>query len=176
MKHITQTLLIIVSAIILTFSAACGTIEATDDSQHVAKLAAKIAEFDLPEGYAPEFSAEMLGYTLAAYKGESGPSHLYFIQSENEADGKELERMLTQLAPGASDPNTRLTVIENRTTTVRGQEAAMVISEGTNSENVAYRQLTVSFQGKGGPAMLVFSDSVELWDQGTVDTFLQSIQ
>ena len=176
MKHITQTLLIIVSAIILALSAACGTIEATDDSQHVAKLAAKIADFELPEGYAPEFSAEMLGYTLAAYKGEGGPSHLYLIQSENEADGKELERMLTQLAPGASDPNTRLTVIENRTTTVRGQEVTLVVSEGTNSENVAYRQVTAGFQGKGGPAMLVLSQSVELWNQESVDAFLQSIQ
>ena len=176
MKHITQTILMVVSAIILTLLAACSTIEATDDSQHVAKLASKIADFDLPEGYTPEFSAEMLGYTLAAYKRASGPSHLYFIQSENEADGKELERMLTQLAPGVSDPNTRLTVIENRTTTVRGQEVALVVSEGTNSENVAYRQLTVGFQGKGGPAMLVLSESVELWDQASVDAFLQSIQ
>jgi hypothetical protein len=176
MKRITQTMLIIISAIIMTLSAACGTIEATDDSQHVTKLASKIADFDLPEGYAPEFSAEMLGYTLAAYKGASGPSHLYFIQSENEADGKELERMLTQLAPGASDPNTRLTVIENRTMTIRGQEVAMILSEGTNSENVAYRQVTVGFQGKGGPAMLVFSESLDLWDQETLDAFLQSIQ
>lgn len=176
MKHITQIMLVIVSAIILILSSACGTIEATDDSQHVAKLASKIADFDLPTGYAPEFSAEMLGYTLAGYKGASGPSHLYFIQSENEADGEELERMLTQLAPGSSDPNTRMTVIENRTATVRGQEVAVVVSEGTNSDNVAYRQVTVGFQGKGGPAMLVLSESVELWDQETIDAFLQSIQ
>jgi hypothetical protein len=176
MKRITQIMLVIVSAIILTLSSACGTIDATDDAQHVAKLAAKIADFDLPAGYAPEFSAEMLGYTLAAYKGESGPSHLYFIQSENEADGKELERMLTQLAPGSSDPNTRLTVIENRTTTVRGQEVTLVVSEGTNSEKVAYRQVTAGFQGKGGPAILVLSESVDLWDQASVDAFLQSIQ
>jgi hypothetical protein len=97
------------------------------------------------------------------------------IQSENEADGKELEQMLPQLVPGSSDPNTRMTVIENRTATVRGQEVAVVVSEGTNSENVEYRQATVGFQGKGGPAMLVFTESAELWNQETVETLITSI-
>lgn len=176
MKHITQAMLVFVSVTILTLSSACGTLEATNDPQHVTELASKIADFDLPAGYSPEFTTEIAGYTLAAYKGTAGPSHLYLIQSENEADGEELERMLTQLVPGSSDPNTRLTVIENRTATVRGQEAAMIVSEGTNSENVPYRQVTVGFQGKGGPAMLVFSETIEQWNQESVDAFFQSIE
>ena len=176
MKQITQIMLIVVSAIILAILSACGTAEATSDSKHVTKLASKIADFDPPAGYASEFSAEMLGYTLAAYKGASGPSHLFLIQSEKESDGEELERMLTQLAPGSSDPNTRMTVIENRIATVRGQEVAVVVSEGVNSENISYRQITVGFQGKGGPALLVLSETVESWDQAAVDTFLASIQ
>jgi hypothetical protein len=176
MKQITQITLVVISAIILAISSGCGTVEATDDSQHVTKLAAKIADFDLPIGYTPEFTAEMLGYTLAAYKGASGPSHLFLIQSEEESDGEELERMLTQLAPGSSDPNTRMTVVENSTATVRGQEVAVVMTEGVNSEKVSYRQITVGFQGKGGPALLVLSETVEGWDQAAVDTFLASIQ
>lgn len=176
MKQITQIMLVVISAIILAILSACGTVEATNDAQYVTKLASKIADFDLPADYLPEFSAEMAGYTLAAYKGASGPSHLYLIQSKNQSDGKELERMLTQLAPGSSDANTRMTVIENRTTTVRGQEVAVVVSEGVNSENISYRQITVDFQGKGGPALLVLSETVEGWDQAAVDTFLASIQ
>jgi len=176
MKQITQIMLVVVSAIMLAISSACGTVEATDESQHVTKLASKIADFDLPAGYTSEFSAEMLGYTIAAYKGTSGPSHLYLIQSAKESDGEELQRMLTQLAPGSSDPNTRMTVIENGIATVRGQEVAVVVSEGVNSENVSYRQITVGFQGKGGPALLMLSETVEGWDQAAVDTFLASIQ
>jgi hypothetical protein len=52
----------------------------------------------------------------------------------------------------------------------------VVVSEGVNSENVSYRQITVGFQGKGGPALLVLSETVEGWDQTVVDTFLASIQ
>jgi len=176
MKQITQIMFFAISTISLAILAACGTVEATNDSQHVTDAAAKIADFDLPADFVPQFNAAMSGYTVAAYKGPNGPSHLFLIQSEKEADGPELEKMLKELAPGASDPNTRLTVIENRKVTVRGQEVDMVISEGTNSENIKYRQATVGFAGKGGPARLVLSETVTNWDQEAVDAFLQSIQ
>ena len=165
-----------IAVTLLAILSACGTLEATNDSEHVAKLASKIADFDLPEGYGSEFSAEMAGYTLAAYKGTSDPSHLYLIQSEKEGDGEELERMLTQLAPGSSDPDTRMTVIENRPVTVRGQEVTLVISDGVNHEGDSYRQGMVAFQGKGGPALVVLSESLDLWSDETVNAFLASIQ
>lgn len=139
-------------------------------------LGATIAEFDLPEGYTPEFSASMLGYTVASYKGPDDPSHLYLIQSENEADGEELAKMIEQLVPGSSSSETDMTVIENRPVTVRGQEATLVVSEGVNSENVSYRQISVAFDGKGGPALLMFSESAAAWDQDAVDALLQSIK
>jgi hypothetical protein len=167
---------IVLAAILLAILSACGTMEATNDPEHVMKLASNIADFELPEGYTSEFSAEMAGYTLAAYKGASGPSHLYLIQSEKEADGKELENMLTQLAPGSSDPNTRMTVIENRPGSIRGQEVTLVISDGTNSDGEYYRQITAAFQGKGGPALLVFSETIDRWNDEMIDALLTSIQ
>jgi hypothetical protein len=176
MKTITTIRLIIISAIILIAAAACGRLEATNDAEHVNKLASQIADFDAPAGFMEEFSVEMSSYTLASYKGGAGPSHLYIIQSENKADGEELEKMLTEMAPGNKDWKTRMTVIENRPATVRGQEATLVISEGVNHENVTYHQATVAFEGKGGPAMLVFSDTLENWDLEAIEAFLASIQ
>jgi hypothetical protein len=176
MKPITSQVLIVLSALMLAILSACGPARAIDENQNVADIASKIADFDVPVGYTPELGAHLLGYSLASYKGTTGPSHLYVVQSENESDEAELQKMLEQMAPGSSDRNTRMTVVENRAATVRGQETAVVISEGTNSDNVTYRQATVAFQGKGGPALLVFSESVELWDQDALDAFLQSIQ
>ncbi len=141
-----------------------------------ASAAAKIADFNVPAGFAPEFAVEVHGYVAVSYKGPGGPSHLYLIQTDNEADGEELENMLAQLAPGASDPQTRMTVIENRNATVRGQQVTVVISAGLNSDQVQYREATVVFHGKGGPALLVFSDSAERWSQEALDTLLGSIQ
>jgi hypothetical protein len=101
---------------------------------------------------------------------------LYLIQSEKESDGDELAKMLAQLAPGSSDPNTRMTVSLERPVTLRGQEVTLIVSEGVNSENVSYRQITAAFEGKSGPALLMFSETVEDWDQAAVDEFLASIR
>jgi len=148
---------------------ACATKEVATDGD------AGIAEFDLPAGYIYDFDTSVLGYTVEAYKGQNGPSHLYLIQSEKQSDGNELAKMLSQLAPGSSNLDTRITVIETHTAKLRGQDATVVISEGINSENVRYRQITVAFEGNGGPALLVFSESVDAWDQEVVDAFLESI-
>jgi hypothetical protein len=145
-------------------------------SDDVAKAAASIAEFALPANYAPEFTAQLGGYTAVAYNPGDGHSHLYLIQSDKEADREKLAQALTDLVPGSSDPNTRLTVVENRATTIRGEAATVVISDGVNHDGNTYRQVTVAFQGKGGPALLVLSEPSESWDQSIVDALLASIQ
>jgi hypothetical protein len=165
-----QKTLFAAGVVITLFSLfACSANKATLDA------GATIAEFDPPTGYTSEFSTSMLGYSVVAYKGQNAPSHLYLIQSEKESDGDELAKMLAQLVPGSSNADTRMTVIENRQVTVRGQETTLIVSEGVNSENVSYRQISAAFEGKGGPALLLFSESAEAWDQEAVDAFLESI-
>jgi len=145
-------------------------------SATVDEAGSKIADFDLPAGYTFEFNTSMLGYTVASYKGPNGPSHLYLIQSEQESDRDELAKMLTQLVPGAGDLDSDITVIENRPATIRGQDVTLIVSEGLNSANVPYRQVTAAFEGKGGPTLLVFSETVGAWDQAAVDEFIASIR
>ena len=165
-----KTLFVASLVITLVSLFACTTQQAASDA------GAKIADFDLPGGYTAEFSTSILGYTVAAYKGQNDPSHLYLIQSENESDGDELAKMLTQLVPGSSNSDIRMTVTENRPVTLRDQETTLIVSEGVNSENVSYRQVTAAFDGKGGPALLMFSETVDAWDQAAVDEFLASIR
>ena len=138
---------------------ACGaSITLNTDSESVASTAAEIADFELPAGYHADFSASLLGYNAAAFHPGDGHSHLYLIQSKNESDGEKLAQMLGELVPGASDQQTRMTVIETRPVTVREQDVTLVISDGVNSEGETYRQAAVPFQGKGGPALLVLSE------------------
>ena len=170
----TKVVLLVILTILLTACGAINPVQTADDQ--IANAAAKIAEFDLPVGYSPEISASLEGYTLVSYNPGDGHSHLYLIQSEKEADGEELASMLEQIAPGSYDPQTRMTVIETRPVTVREQEAILVISEGVTSEGETYRQVTVAFQGKGGPALLMLSEPVTSWNQETVDAFIASIQ
>lgn len=141
----------------------------------VASTAAEIAEFDLPTGYRPEFSASLKGYTLVSYNPDDGNSHLYLIQSEKESDGEKLANMVGQIAPGSYDPQTRMTIIETYSITVREQEVTMVVSEGVTSEGETYRQVMIPFQGNGGPALAMLSEPVARWNQEQVDAFIASI-
>jgi hypothetical protein len=172
-----KLLLIMVAMILLVILSACAPqVTLNSDAEKVSNAASGIADFSLPADYSPEFTAQLAGYTAVAYNADDGHSHLYLIQSEKETDKEELAKTLANLVPGSSDRNTRLTVIENRTTTIRGQAATVVVSDGVNSEGGSYRQITVAFQGKGGPALLVISEPSERWNQATVDALLASIQ
>ena len=170
-------LLVTIALILVATLPACASRIAIDaDDEKISKAASDIADFSLPAGYSPEFTAQLAGYTTVAYNPGDGHSHLYLIQSEKETDKEELAATLANLIPGSSDRNTRLTVIENRAATVRGQTANVIVSDGINSEGGSYRQITVAFQGKGGPALLVLSEPIERWDDATMDTLLASIQ
>jgi hypothetical protein len=165
------------SFVLLAFLlSACGINTAINtNTDKVVSVAAEIADFDLPAGYQPEFSASLEGYTLVSYNPGDGHSHLYLIQSEKESDGEKLASMVEQIAPGSYDPQTRMTIIETRPVTVREQEVTLVISEGVTSEGETYRQVTVAFQGNGGPALVMLTEPVISWDQEMVNTFIASI-
>ncbi len=144
----------------------------------VAKQAAKIADFTLPEGYRPEMAFEMNGYSIVSYNPGDGHSHLYLVQAPTGTDitPEKVETMLAQEKTGQQDRTTRLTVVEKRAATIRGQAVTLVISEGTNGNGDAYRQATTAFQGKGGPAMLVLEEPTSRWDDARLSQLIASIQ
>ena len=168
---------ILFSLVLLTLLSSCATMVSIDATpKEVADMANEIADFDLPKGYQPEFSTSLNGYIVVSYNPGDGHSHLYLIQSDNEEDSEKLSNMLDQIAPGAYDPQTRMTVLETVPVSVRGQEETLVISEGTTSEGETNHQAAVAFQGRGGPALLIISEPVERWDRAQVDSLLASIQ
>ena len=170
----TKSVSIILLAFLLT---SCSMGAASNTNQEgIVDTAVKIADFDLPAGYYPEFNSALLGYEVAAYSRGDGPSHIYLIQSDNPADADMLAQALDEIVIGSDDPYTQLTVIETRPVVVRGEETTLIISEAVNSEELAYRQAAVSFKGNGGPALLVFSESLENWDTATLDNLISSIR
>ena len=162
---------------LLLWQVACvDTRTGTDPDRIVNKMAVLIADFTLPDQYEPEFGLHALGYTAVAFSYEAHNGHLYLVQSENEADGPELESVLADMVPGYHDAENDLTVMDQQPVTIRGQEVTLVLSEGTDEDNQAMRQATAVFQGKEGPALLVFSESANAWNQAAVDAFLASMQ
>ena len=142
----------------------------------VANAAAEIADFDLPAGYSPEFSVSLEGYSLVSYNAGDAHSHLYLIQSDEEADGEKLASMVKQMAPEAYDPKTRMTIIDSSPVVIRDQEGTVVTSEGVTSDGETYRQMMVAFPGKGGPALLVLSESISTWNLDNAQSLVKSIR
>lgn len=174
MKTFSKILIILTALWVLT--ACTPGFPVNTDTAAVSNAAAQIAEFDLPEGYIPEFSVNVMGYTVAAYNRGDGISHLYLVQSEKESDGEKLMQMLEDVLPAENNYQNRTTVVETRSVTVRGQEEQMVVHEGVNGEGQPYRQALVTFQGNGGPALVVISEPLNRWDIRTVENLIASIQ
>ncbi len=166
----------LLSVLIVLLTACTGVPVVNLEEKKVTEAATEITDFNLPDGYAADFSANLFGYTLAVFNSGDDHSHLYLIQSENESDWEKLAGMLDQLAPGSSDARTHMTIIGNKPISIRGEETALILSEGINSDGEGYRQATAAFQGLGGPAMVVISAPVNHWNQEKVDTLLNSLQ
>jgi hypothetical protein len=162
---------------LLTFLLTACDVNATVNTNmgKVVSTSAKIANFDLPSGYRPNFSASLEGYTLVSYGPGDSHSHLYLIQSEKDSDGEKLASMVGRIAPGSYDPQTRMTIIETRPMTVREKTVPMIISEGVTSEGEAFRQAMIAFQGNGGPALVLLSEPATRWNQENVNAFIASI-
>lgn len=167
----------VICLILLSFilTACGGDVTLNTNQDKINSAAAGIADIDLPAGNKPEVSASLDGYTLVSYNPDDGYTHLYLIQSEKESDREKLDSMLSKIAPGSYDQQTRMTVIETRSVTVRDQLETLVISKGVNSMGETYLQGAVTFQGIGGPALLMLSAPATGWDQGSVDALIASI-
>ena len=172
-----KSILLLLCIVILAGAAACSRINIVNpDRSTVDRVSAEIADFELPQGFEADFSIYLLGYKLVAYQSADSRSHLYLLETSNEAVAAKVGRALKQMVPGRYDSNTRLTVVETRPVMIGGQEGKLIISDGMNSEGRAYRQVLVTFAGKGGPALLVFVDGLERWDEARLYAMLSSVR
>ena len=66
--------------------------------------------------------------------------------------------------------------MEEKPILIRGQETTLRISEGTSSEGITYRTATATFQGNGGPSLVMVAGPIDEWDIELVETFILSIR
>ena len=146
------------------------------DAEKVLDTTGQIVDFPLPVGFKPELTANYQGYNFVSYQPEKVGSHLYFVQSTNPKDEENLQNILDVLVPGASDKESRQEVLENLPIKFRGQETTMIHAKGTNSDGKEYQQILVGFEGKGGPALIVYSALSADWDMEKVVSLLETVQ
>jgi hypothetical protein len=157
---------------------ALGNILNTDAAK-VVEVAKPIADYTLPAGFGNAFSTEMGGFSMVAYTGDDGHSHIYFIQlpANLQIDQAKIESQIRQASPNGKDWATKMEIVERKPAKIDGQDVTLMVSEGINHDNQPYREASAMFQGKGGgQAMVMISGPIATWDQAVVDEFLASIR
>lgn len=172
MKH--KLLLLVLLVVSLS---ACGKNPLLNsDDEKIMEVTQQIVDFSLPVGFKPEFTANLRGYNFVSFSSGSENSHLYILQSSDPSDEENLQKMMNDLLPGASNTQFRQEVVENYPITISDQEATMVHSKGINSDGKEYQQALVGFEGKGGPALFIYSSLSTDWDLEEVLSIVEMVQ
>ena len=116
--------LIVVLVVTVLLAGCAGSLPNKTSAQDVAKAAANIADFTLPEEYQPEYTLTLAGFTIVSYNPAGGYSHLFLVQApaDYKEDQAKLEETLHQAQSGKKDDTTRMTVVEKRSVAIRGQQ------------------------------------------------------
>lgn len=149
------------------------------DPAQVEAQAGAIAGFDLPAGFEPAVSMDLLGMKMAGYNSSDERSHIFLMQFpasmqlSSDDMQKQIERAMNSSQQNYGD--LEMKVVETRDVTIKGNQEQATISEGEGS-NGSYRQLAVMFEGNGGQAFLIYMTPTENWDDAEVDAFLASFR
>jgi hypothetical protein len=152
----------------------------SENPQEVIRFGSEIADFDVPEGFGSPYGMHFGEITSVGYASQSKNTHLLLTQFP-EGTHVNVEEMLKLINQYSIDPDhawadAQSTLIEEKPVTIRGQETTLSISEGTSSDGTNYRSAIATFQGKGGPCMLMIAGPIEEWDIERVEAFIASIQ
>ena len=197
MDKTTKTILLIVGSVVLLCACAAFVVAATGawsfkrfvnwSEQNVSerpeaaiRVGSEIADFEIPRGFDSPYSVHFGDVSMVGYTSRSERSHILLAQFP-VGTNINLDEMLRQISKGSGDPNsvwykTETTLLEEKPVTIRGQETMLSIGEGTSAEGVTYRTAAASFQGRGGPSLVMLAGPIDEWDIEMVEAFIASIQ
>lgn len=197
MNKTTKTVLIVIGSLLLVCACGASVLMATGlwsfrtitrvaesstsrDLAEVANMLSEIAVITLPDGFGSPYGIHIADLTSVGFASQSRNTHILITQfpQETTVDTEKMLKLISQYSTNPENPwdTTNTRVVEGKPVTIRGQETYLEISEGTSSDGTAYRVATATFQGKGGPALLMIAGPLDEWDIEMVDTFIGSIQ
>ena len=197
MDKSTKTTLIILGAILLVCAVAAMAILTTglwafgrfvawadrgiSESPEVAvRVGSEIAEYEVPNGFGSPYIVHFGKASLVGYTSGSERSHILLAQFP-VGTHVDVNALLKQISKGSGQPdsvwyNTETTLIDEKPVLIRGEECILNISEGTSSEGTTYRSAVATFEGRGGPSLVLISTPLDEWDMDLVEAFIASIQ
>jgi hypothetical protein len=150
------------------------------DAAGVGREAAAIADFELPEGYAPSYSFRAGGFKLVGYDPGDHHSHLMLVQAPEwvKFDATDFENYLRRnfgdmLGWGKKEKSA---IVDRRTLRVDGQAVEFAIGEGASSDGSNYRSMVGVWDSPRGAILIYVEEPVTRWNQAVIDAFIASIR
>ncbi|GAB4531119.1 MAG: hypothetical protein Kow0063_10000 [Anaerolineae bacterium] len=149
--------------------------------ERVHAVGAQIADFDTPAGYQEMFAMNMMDTKIVIIAPASYPTNSMMLILAQFPAGMELsqeqKRQLERaLARQTGLGNGDMVHTGQEETTIKGEPVTLTVREGVTGQGKQMRQVTASFEGRGGPAILMINGEVDDWDQAMVDEFIASIR
>jgi hypothetical protein len=144
------------------------------------RVGSEIADFDIPDGFGSPYSIHFGDVSMVGYLSQNEKSHILLAQFP-EGTSIRVEEMLEDIREFSSDPHsvwytTEMTLIEQKTVTIRGEETTLDVSEGISSDGITYRLATAGFEGRSGPSLVLIAGPLDEWDIDMVESFIASIR
>lgn len=148
------------------------------DPAKAATEARGIADYTLPPGVSERFSMNLLGITMVGFSTSDQHMTFFMFQAPASAqlDKNQLEQQMKRLGEQQSGQTYNLHQVGTQKAVIRGRPSELIIYEGESSNNVAYRQIVGTFEGKGGMAWIMIGGEIDTWDQATADSFISSLK
>ena len=197
MDKTTKTILIILGSVLLVCACSASLVFAagvwsfvnfahwadtntTENLPEVARVGSEITDYTVPDGFGSPYRMHIGEIISIGYASQSKNTHILLTQFPEETTFN-VEEMLKLISHHVTDSdrswyNSQATLLEEKPVTIRGQETTLTISEGTSLEGGTYRSAAATFQGRGGPALVMIAGPIEEWNIKIVETFIASIQ
>lgn len=150
------------------------------DAVDVSREAAAIGDFELPEGYTPNYAFNAAGFRVVDYDLRDGHSHLMLVQAPewaklNQAEfEQQVRRNLGDKLKWGED--TKSKIVERRSLRVAGEPVEFAISAGVNASGGDYRAMTGVWDSPKGQVLIYVEEPQAHWNQAEIDAFIASIR
>lgn len=140
---------------------------------------AEIADMDVPDQFKPTGGMRVnigVSMKMAIFQGEGGGGSL-IVMEMNAPGGASEEQMRQQMQQQNAGQNKNLQIGETdvREFEIKGQTSTFQFAKATDEQGNNYRQVSGTFPGKGGTALLVLQVPESAFDEEQVVKMIESI-
>jgi hypothetical protein len=151
----------------------------SQDPASAKRVAAGIAEYTLPDGYAEIVGMDLLVYKMTVIGPQNRPDDgmIFMLMGTNTATGNrgEMQRQMQQaFQQQYGRGGSAMEVVGQEPVKIRGQEVTLTIAE--NDAEPHLRQAIGAFDGKNGLVVVMAMGDASSWDNALLHQFLESIQ